>query len=251
MILDRDLVLAAVTTIQATLENVSICDDTDHFFLTRARVYRGTFGAKKLQLEGNVGAKIFASTLSFMVGSKCCLADDQVQHRDRRCVSMSMTVWPSSAAAPSACLSRSYFGSSEADRRAGSDLAGSLADDQRFSQERLICITETSSKPTKVVVRDAPVHRRTCITRRMIEEYGVTSRCPRCEACRKRFADIEAAEAEAAVCSLRNRQGMMPPQPNKLQLDNDGCLGAPPNPTAPDCARVHISSVRLTAALAC
>ena len=36
MILDRDLVLAAVTAIQATLENVSICDDTDHFFLARA-----------------------------------------------------------------------------------------------------------------------------------------------------------------------------------------------------------------------
>ena len=52
-------------------------------------------------------------------------------------------------------------------------------------------ITETTSKPTKSAVSDAPVHRRTYITHRKIEYHGGKS-------VRKRFDDIETVEAEAA-----------------------------------------------------
>ena len=80
-------------------------------------------------------------------------------------------------------------------------------EDERFSQERLISTTETQSKPTKSVVGDAPVHRRTFITQQKMKEHGGAPSCPKCEghreddteACRKRFDDIEAAEAEAAA----------------------------------------------------
>ena len=90
-----------------------------------------------------------ASILSIKVGSTCRLADDLVQHRDRRYVSISTTVMAISTADPSANLARL-----EAPTR---------------SEPRLICISETPSKSTKAVVRDGPLHRRTHITQRKIE----------------------------------------------------------------------------------
>ena len=146
--------------------------------------------------------------MSVMVGSTCCLGDDQAHKPCSRFVCLFGEPRPLEAPRQTVEQNRASLGALGVTGKGRVHRSSyRQTDDKRFSNEMLTCITETSSKPTSAVVRDAPVHRHINITQRKIEEHGSVPCCPRCEgrgdnhsrACR----DIDAAEAQISTNTRR------------------------------------------------